>query len=66
MGAFGGYMALKRFVNAANQLGMGVILDVVWNHMDSGNALKAYDGYTGTSGNGIYFYESSQNANTGK
>eukprot|EP01091_Cochliopodium_minus_P011834 TRINITY_DN3458_c0_g1_i1.p1 TRINITY_DN3458_c0_g1~~TRINITY_DN3458_c0_g1_i1.p1 ORF type:complete len:658 (-),score=155.48 TRINITY_DN3458_c0_g1_i1:71-2044(-) len=64
MNAFGGYQALKRFINAANQIGIGVILDVVWNHMDSNNALISFDGYNGTTGNGIYFYDTSQDANT--
>ena len=64
MNAFGGYQGLKRFVNAANGMGIGVMIDVVWNHADGGNALKAYDGYTGGAGNGIYFYEDSTNANT--
>eukprot|EP00456_Euglypha_rotunda_P076431 TRINITY_DN7153_c0_g1_i3.p1 TRINITY_DN7153_c0_g1~~TRINITY_DN7153_c0_g1_i3.p1 ORF type:complete len:222 (+),score=19.33 TRINITY_DN7153_c0_g1_i3:45-668(+) len=59
----GGYQALKRFVQAANQLGIAVILDVVWNHMSGNNILENYDGNGGSSGNGIYFYQG-QFANT--
>lgn len=31
--AFGGYNGLKQFVNAAHARGIGVFLDVVWNHL---------------------------------
>lgn len=64
MAEFGGYNGLKRLVNAAHEAGLGVILDVVFNHVDSHNILTAFDGYAGTSGNGIYFYETGQNAET--
>ncbi len=57
MSAFGGADALKRFVDAAHAVGLGVVLDVVLNHFDPANVLLAYDGYLGPSGNGIYFYQ---------
>ena len=57
MAIFGGADALKRFVDTAHGLGLGVVLDVVFNHFDPGNALLAYDGYRGPSGNGIFFYQ---------
>jgi maltooligosyltrehalose trehalohydrolase len=40
---YGGPDALKRFVDAAHLLGIGVILDVVYNHLGpDGNYLRAY------------------------
>lgn len=64
MQSFGGPTGLKSFVDAANGMGIGVMLDVVWNHADGGTALKDYDGYAGSAGNGIYFYETSLNGET--
>lgn len=45
---YGDYAAFKRFVDAAHQMGLGVILDVVYNHFGpDGNYLPAYsDQYT--------------------
>lgn len=40
----GGSLGLKKFVDAANKRGMGVMLDVVFNHFDQGNYLNNYDG----------------------
>ncbi|MFE3325403.1 malto-oligosyltrehalose trehalohydrolase [Streptomyces sp. NPDC059176] len=43
---YGGPAALKRFVDAAHGLGLGVVLDVVHNHLGpSGNHLPAYGPY---------------------
>ncbi|WP_199546933.1 malto-oligosyltrehalose trehalohydrolase [Streptomyces sp. N35] len=43
---YGGPEALKRFVDAAHELGLGVVLDVVHNHLGpSGNHLPAYGPY---------------------
>jgi 1,4-alpha-glucan branching enzyme len=64
MAAFGGANALKRFVDKAHGLGLGVVLDVVFNHFDPANVLLAYDGYGGATGNGIYFYEQQGYAET--
>ena len=60
MKEFGGYLALKRFVSRAHSVGLAVVLDVVFNHVDGGgadfNELYQFDGNPGVSGNGIYFY----------
>lgn len=43
---YGDYNALKRFVNHAHQLGIGVILDVVYNHFGpDGNYTGIYSDY---------------------
>lgn len=43
---YGGPEALKRFVDRAHELGLGVVLDVVHNHMGpSGNHLPAFGPY---------------------
>ncbi|MEU6574239.1 malto-oligosyltrehalose trehalohydrolase [Streptomyces sp. NPDC046805] len=43
---YGGPDALKRFVDRAHELGLGVVLDVVHNHLGpSGNHLPAYGPY---------------------
>lgn len=40
---YGDYAALKRFVDAAHRLGLGVILDVVYNHLGpDGNYLPSF------------------------
>eukprot|EP01065_Artemidia_motanka_P052281 TRINITY_DN93_c0_g2_i1.p1 TRINITY_DN93_c0_g2~~TRINITY_DN93_c0_g2_i1.p1 ORF type:complete len:615 (+),score=202.15 TRINITY_DN93_c0_g2_i1:55-1845(+) len=40
----GGSVGLKKFVDAANQRGMGVMLDVVFNHLDGSTELVNYGG----------------------
>jgi 1,4-alpha-glucan branching enzyme len=61
MNDFGGPNGLKSFVKAANQLGIAVLLDIVFNHADGGSSiLLKYDGYAGPYGTGIYFFQSSQ------
>lgn len=43
---YGGPEGLKRFVDAAHRKGLGVVLDVVHNHLGpSGNHLPAYGPY---------------------
>ncbi|MFI6944116.1 malto-oligosyltrehalose trehalohydrolase [Streptomyces sp. NPDC050418] len=43
---YGGPEALKRFVDAAHELGLGVVLDVVHNHLGpSGNHLPSFGPY---------------------
>ncbi|MFE6891071.1 malto-oligosyltrehalose trehalohydrolase [Streptomyces sp. NPDC057694] len=43
---YGGPEALKRFVDAAHELGLGVVLDVVHNHLGpSGNYLPSFGPY---------------------
>jgi len=36
----------------------------VWNHADGGNILEKFDTWGGSGGNGIYFYEGSNTAET--
>jgi 1,4-alpha-glucan branching enzyme len=55
--ALGGYDALREFVRACNLAGIGVIMDVVLNHFDPGNALVEFDGWAGPAGTGIYFFQ---------
>jgi 1,4-alpha-glucan branching enzyme len=44
MPTYGGSVGLKQFVDAANKLGMGVMLDIVFNHFDATNYLNNWDG----------------------
>ncbi|MHB1005304.1 MAG: malto-oligosyltrehalose trehalohydrolase [Chloroflexota bacterium] len=47
---YGGPEGLKRLVDAAHELGLGIILDVVYNHLGpAGNYLRAYSPYYFTS-----------------
>ena len=47
---YGDHEALKRFVDAAHEIGLGVILDVVYNHLGpDGNYLGCYSPYYFTS-----------------
>ncbi len=55
--AYGGPMALKRFVKAAHDRGMAVILDVVYNHFGPSDlSLWQFDGWSENGKGGIYFY----------
>ncbi len=57
--AYGGRRAFMEFVKAAHQRGLGVILDVVYNHLnkDAGLDLWQFDGWSqGEDKGGIYFY----------
>lgn len=46
MDAFGGYTALKRFVNSCHTRNLAVVMDVVVNHMQPHiNILHQYDGF---------------------
>ncbi|HXT92469.1 MAG TPA: malto-oligosyltrehalose trehalohydrolase [Trebonia sp.] len=42
---YGGPGALKRFVSACHERGLGVFLDVVYNHVGPGNKLAAFGPY---------------------
>jgi 1,4-alpha-glucan branching enzyme len=58
--AYGGPDGLKAFVQAAHDLGIGVLLDVVYNHFGPGDLdhdLWRFDGWCRDDGGGIYFYE---------
>ncbi len=55
--AYGGPDALKELVKAAHQQGIGVILDVVYNHFGPNDIdLWQFDGWSENEGGGIYFY----------
>lgn len=56
--AYGGRWAFQEFVRAAHKRGIGVILDVVYNHLshDPGLDLWRFDGWQENDGGGIYFY----------
>ncbi|MCX5700446.1 MAG: alpha-amylase family glycosyl hydrolase [Candidatus Omnitrophica bacterium] len=54
---YGGPDALKRFVKAAHEHGIAVIIDVVYNHFGPGDlALWQFDGWSENEKGGIYFY----------
>jgi 1,4-alpha-glucan branching enzyme len=62
--SYGGPLAFKRFVQAAHQQGMAVLLDVVYNHFGPSDLdLWQFDGWSENGMGGIYFY-SDWRANT--
>lgn len=55
---YGGPDAFKRFIRAAHDHGIAVIVDVVFNHLGPSDLdLWRFDGWTSGDGGGIYFYE---------
>ncbi len=56
--AYGGRHAFLAFVKAAHQRGIGVIVDVVYNHLSPypGMDLWQFDGWSQDGKGGIYFY----------
>lgn len=55
--AYGGPDGFKRFVKAAHEHGIGVILDVVYNHFGPSDLdLWRFDGWSENDKGGIYFY----------
>ncbi|WP_299664740.1 alpha-amylase family glycosyl hydrolase [uncultured Psychromonas sp.] len=55
--AYGGPDGLKRFIDAAHQRGIGVILDVVYNHFGPSDLdIWQFDGWSENDKGGIYFY----------
>lgn len=54
--AYGGRHGLLDFVKACHQRGVGVILDVVYNHFYGDTDLWQYDGWSENDRGGIYFY----------
>ena len=55
--SYGGPTGFKRFVKAAHEAGLGVILDVVYNHFGPGDLdLWQFDGWNQNGQGGIYFY----------
>lgn len=54
---YGGPTALKKFVKAAHELGIAVLLDVVYNHFGPSDLdLWVFDGWQENGKGGIYFY----------
>ena len=54
---YGGALGLKRFIKRAHQVGMAVILDVVFNHFGPSDLdLWRFDGWSENDKVGIYFY----------
>ncbi len=54
--SYGGRHGLLEFVREAHSRGIGVILDVVYNHFSSGTDLWQFDGWSENGKGGIYFY----------
>ncbi len=54
--SYGGRHGLLDFVKACHQRGIGVILDVVYNHFFNVTDLWQYDGWSENNRGGIYFY----------
>ncbi len=54
---YGGPDAFKRFIKAAHEHGIAVIVDVVFNHLGPSDLdLWQFDGWSEHGGGGIYFY----------
>jgi 1,4-alpha-glucan branching enzyme len=55
---YGGRTGLLNFVRAAHSRGIGVVLDVVYNHLGPGDGLDMwqFDGWSENDKGGIYFY----------
>jgi 1,4-alpha-glucan branching enzyme len=62
--AYGGRRGLLDFVKACHEKGIGVILDVVYNHFFSETDLWQYDGWSENNLGGIYFYNDEQRGMT--
>ena len=54
--AYGGRRGLLEFIKAAHARGIGVILDVVYNHFYPKTDLWQFDGWSENGRGGIYFY----------
>lgn len=54
--SYGGRRGLLDFVKACHEKGIGVILDVVYNHFYGDSDLWQYDGWSENNRGGIYFY----------
>lgn len=54
--AYGGRHGLLEFVKACHKKGIGVILDVVYNHFFGESDLWRYDGWSENERGGIYFF----------
>jgi len=63
--SYGGVAGLRHFVNEAHRRNIGVIMDVVYNHLGPNDmqSLWQFDGWAVTnSAGGIYFYQDWRNA----
>lgn len=59
--AYGGPEKFQTLVKAAHEHGIGVILDVVYNHFGPSDlSLWQFDGWNENNGGGIYFYNDSR------
>ncbi len=54
--AYGGRHGLLQFVKACHEKGIGVIIDVVYNHFFAESDLWRYDGWSENDRGGIYFF----------
>jgi 1,4-alpha-glucan branching enzyme len=55
--SYGGPQAFKRFVKAAHENGIAIIVDVVYNHFGPSDlAMWQFDGWSENGMGGIYFY----------
>ena len=54
--SYGGRRGLLDFVKACHKRGIGVVLDVVYNHFSSQTELWQFDGWHENDYGGIYFY----------
>ena len=54
--AYGGRRGLLDYVKACHEKGIGVILDVVYNHFFNETDLWQFDGWSENNRGGIYFY----------
>ena len=56
-GDYGGSNGFRSFVKACHEHGIGVIIDVVYNHLGPSDLdLWRFDGWSENEGGGIYFY----------
>jgi 1,4-alpha-glucan branching enzyme len=62
--AYGGRRGLLDFVKACHAKGIGVILDVVYNHFFNETDLWQFDGWSENDLGGIYFYNDKQRGMT--
>lgn len=54
--AYGGRHGLMQLVKAAHEMGIGIIVDVVYNHFFHESDLWQYDGWSENDRGGIYFF----------
>lgn len=54
--SYGGRHGMLEFVKACHEKGIGVILDVVYNHFYGDSDLWQFDGWSENNRGGIYFY----------